>query len=210
MLNNGVLSFREFIVREPLPLAKIQDAILEFLRNRNDAVLFGAQAVNAYVDEPRMTQDVDILSSHAAALAKELCAHLRARFHIAVRVREVAAGRGYRLFQVRKPRNRHLADVRAVATLPPAQPVERILVVTPPELIATKVIAYHQRRGQPKSGTDWRDLAVLLLRFPDLKTERGPVRERLQAAEVPPAVLTTWAEIARQKIVPPDDDAEFS
>jgi len=40
---------------------------------------------------------------------------------------------------------------------------------------ASKVIAYQQRRGQPKSGTDWRDLALLLLTFPDLKRDAGPV-----------------------------------
>ena len=67
MLGDGVLAFREFAMQEPLPLATIQDAVLEFLRNRDDAVLFGAQAVNAYVDAWRMTEDVDILSPRAAA-----------------------------------------------------------------------------------------------------------------------------------------------
>ena len=41
---------------ETLPLASIQEAVLEFLRGRNDAVVFGAQAVNAYVPEPRMSK----------------------------------------------------------------------------------------------------------------------------------------------------------
>ena len=59
-------------MREPLPLSTIHDAVLEFLRNRDDAVVFGAQAVNAYVDEPRMTQDIDLLSTRAAELAEEL------------------------------------------------------------------------------------------------------------------------------------------
>ncbi len=62
MLNADVISFREFVMHEPLPLAKIQEAVLEFLKGRDDAVLFGAQAVNAYVDEPRATQDVDIMA----------------------------------------------------------------------------------------------------------------------------------------------------
>ena len=53
-------------MREPLPLATIHDAVLEFLRGRDDAVLYGAQAVNAYVKEPRMTQDVDVASTRAA------------------------------------------------------------------------------------------------------------------------------------------------
>ena len=41
-----------------------------------------------------------------------------------------------------------------------------ILVLAPADLIASKVIVYHARRGQPKSGTGWRDPAVLLLAFP--------------------------------------------
>ena len=61
MLNPDTISFQEFMTREPLPLATIQSAVLEFLRGRKDAVLFGAQAVNAYVREPRMIQDVDLL-----------------------------------------------------------------------------------------------------------------------------------------------------
>src|ERR1019366_8507587 len=49
MFGDGSLTLREFAMGEPLPLARIRDTILEFLRNREDAVLFGAQAVNAYV-----------------------------------------------------------------------------------------------------------------------------------------------------------------
>ena len=36
------------------------------------ALVYAAEAVNTYVDEPRMTQDVDILSDRAAKLAEEL------------------------------------------------------------------------------------------------------------------------------------------
>src|SRR5213078_571873 len=100
MFGDGALSFREFAMREPLPLATIHDAILEFLRGREDAVLFGAHAVNAYVSEPRMTQDVDIASTRAEEWAEELRAFLNQRFHIAVRVRTVRGGIGYRIYQV--------------------------------------------------------------------------------------------------------------
>ena len=71
---------------EQLPLASIHEAVLEFLRLRDDAVVFGAQAVNAYVGEPRMSQGIDLVSTHAAELAEELREHLSERFHIAVRV----------------------------------------------------------------------------------------------------------------------------
>lgn len=202
----GVLTFEEFMVREPLPLATIQHALLEFLRGRDDAVVFGAQAVNAYVREPRMTQDIDILSPRAEALAQELRDYLSQQYHIAVRVRQVGAGQGYRLFQVRKAGNRHLADVRRVDRLPSAQRIADVLVLAPAELIASKIISYHQRRGQPKSGTDWRDLAMLLLTFPELKCDPGPVRDRLQAAGADPPVLTAWQELVAQEIRPADDE----
>src|SRR5881628_3226109 len=115
MFGDGSLTFQEFIMREPHPLAVIHDAVLEFLRGRDDAVLFGAQAVNAYVVESRMTQDVDIMSTRAEELAEEIRAYLNKRFHIAARVRSVREGIGYRVYQVRKSEaggNRHLVDVR--------------------------------------------------------------------------------------------------
>src|SRR5713226_7458039 len=117
MFDAGALTFSEFVMSEPLPLATVQNAVLEFLRDRDDGVVLGAQAVNAYVPEPRMTQDVDVLSTRAEALAEELREHLSQRFHIAVRVREIGEGRGYRLFQIQKSGNRHLVDVRPVDSL---------------------------------------------------------------------------------------------
>src|SRR6267154_1234045 len=102
MLNAGVLTFQEFVMREPLPLSTIHEAVLEFLRRRDDVVVFGATAVNAYVSEPRMTQDIDLMSTRAPELADELREYLAERLHIAVRVRVIAAGKGYRLFQIQK------------------------------------------------------------------------------------------------------------
>jgi len=196
-------------MNEPLPLATIQSAVLEFLRDRDDVVVFGAQAVNAYVDEPRMTQDIDLMSPRAAELAQELRDHLSQRFHIAVRVREIGEGRGYRLFQVRKSGNRHLVDLRSTAQLPLARRIAQVLVMAPEELIASKTISYYQRRGKPKSGTDWRDLAMLLLTFPELKCDPGPVTDRLQAAGAAPAVMAAWKEIVETKIQPGDEEDEF-
>ncbi len=51
MLNADVLTFQEFAMRADLPLSKIHQTVLEFLQGREDVVLFGAQAVNAYVSE---------------------------------------------------------------------------------------------------------------------------------------------------------------
>lgn len=209
MFGDAALTFREFAVSEPLLLSTIQQAVLEFLRGRDDGVMFGAQAVNAYVDEPRMTQDVDLLSTRAAELAEALRAHLADRFHITIRIGQVGGERAYRLFQIRKPKNRHLVDVRSVDQLPPSERIAGVLVVTPAELVATKVIAYHRRRGQPKAGTDWRDLAELLLTFPDLRSEQGVVRERLDAAGADAAVLATWNQLVREPLRPEREDEGF-
>jgi hypothetical protein len=205
----GALTFQEFMMHESLPLATIQQAVLEFLQGRDDAVVFGAQAVNAYVNEPRMTQDIDLLSSRAEQFAQELRDYLGERFHMAVRVRQVGQGKGYRLFQVQKPHNRHLVDVRSVETLPSAQRMADVLVLAPAELIASKVMAYYRRRGQPKSGTDWRDLAMLLLAFPEFKRDQSLVADCLRTAGAEPAVLTLWKELVAQEIHAEDEDGEF-
>jgi hypothetical protein len=209
MLNAGVLTFKEFAMREPLPLASVHEGVLEFLRGRDDVVVFGATAVNAYVDEPRMTQDIDLMSTRAQELAEELRGHLTERFHIAVRVRTVRGDKGYRLFQMQKTGNRHLVDVRPVDSLPKSQKIEGIRVLTPPELIAYKVISYNSRRGKPKAGTDWRDLAMLLLTFPELKSNSGEVTEILGTLEASDEVMNEWRDLVAQVLSLPDDDSEF-
>ena len=209
MFGDGALTFREFAMREKLPLATIHDAVLEFLRGRDDAVLYEAQAVNAYVKEPRMTQDVDIASTRAKELADELRKHLNKRLHIAARVRTVREGIGYRIYQVRKPQNRHLVDLRPVKELPPAQHVQRVMVVTPPELIANKLVSMVDRMHKAKGLIDRADLYRVLLTFPELKTDEGPVAERLRAVEASPEIWKAWKEMVRQRIEPEKDEDEF-
>lgn len=206
MFGHGALSFREFAMKEPLPLATIHDAVLEFLRHRDDAVLFGAQAVNAYVDEPRMTQDVDVLSTRAADLAEELRAMLNERFQVAVRVREVGEGLGFRVYQVRKPDNRHLVDLRQVDTLPPTEQIADVRVLEPAELVISKLTAWVSRRGKPKAGTDWRDLALLLLTFPELRDQGSSIDQRLRESGADEAVLAAWEEMRHQALSREDDD----
>ena len=95
MLVDAGLTFREIVMNEPLPKGTIQQAVIDFLDGRDDAALFGAMAVNAYVDERRMTEDVDIVSTRAKELAEELQERLSRLFHIAVRIRTVGDGIGY-------------------------------------------------------------------------------------------------------------------
>ncbi len=206
MLNADVLTFQEFAMHETLPLSKIHQTVLEFLQGREDVVLFGAQAVNAYVSEPRMTQDVDLLSTRADELADELKDFLSDKFHIAVRIREVANGKGFRIYQIRNEGNRHLVDVRLISEFPETETIENILVLSPVELLVSKIISYHSRKGKPKAGTDYRDLGMLLLRFPELKEK---VSESLQSKNVGDAVLETWADISSQDFQFEDEDEDL-
>ncbi len=203
------INFREIVMKEPLPLTTIQTAVIDFLRGRDDVVLFGAQAVNVYVSEPRATQDVDLMSTRAPDLAEELREHLSQLFHIAVRIREIKDGLGYRIFQLQKTGNRHLVDIRSVTALPPIRIIDGVQVLTASELIASKVISHYQRRGKSKSWTDRRDLVVLLLAFPELKSDPGAVTESLNSAQVDPSILSVWRELVSQEILPESEDDDF-
>jgi len=109
MFGDGSLTFREFIRRERVPLARAHDAVLEFLRNRKDAVLCDAHAVNAYVTVA-LNQDVDIASTRAPALAAELQSFLSLRFSMHLRIDEIRNGQGYRIKPKRRQAHRHLVD----------------------------------------------------------------------------------------------------
>ena len=67
-----------------------------------------------------------------------------------------------------------------------------------------------RRRGKPKGGTDWRDIAVLLLKFPHLKATQGAVSERLAAASADAEALKAWEGLVAQQITAEADEDEFS
>lgn len=209
MVSAGGLTFREYIVQDPLPLSRLHEAMLDFLRGRDDAVVFGAPAVNAHVAGPRMTQDADIMSAAAEDLAESLRRYLAEVFHSAVRVRTVAGGRGLRVYQVQKAGNRHLAGIRAVDHLPPVNRLNGIPVLDIMGLIARKVVSLNARRGSPEAGTDWRALALLLLNYPGLKRDPGPVTDRLISLGAYPAGLSAWRDLVGQEFRAEGDEDEF-
>jgi len=194
------------MTHEDVPLAAIFREVLLFLKDREDAVLFGAQAVNAYCEPPRMTADLDILSTDAAGLANSLREHLALRFQIATRVREVSAGKGFRVYQVRKPKNRHLVDVRQTDALPQSQRIEGVRVATPTEVVAMKILSISARRGREKELSDRLDTVRLLRSFPELKVEEGLVANRLRELDASAEALAVWREIVREHIQPDQDD----
>ena len=113
------------------------------------------------------------------------------------------------MYQLSEPKNRHLVEVRQVSSLPPTQRIEDVLVLTPPELIAAKVLSMVSRPETPKGLQDEVDLRRLLLAFPELKSSRGSVRARLDAAGAFPEAVSAWDELAAQEILPEDDDAGY-
>jgi hypothetical protein len=200
------LTFREFMIDEPLPLAVVFREVLLFVGARKDAVLFGAQAVNAYCETERMTQDIDLLSTSASALADAMRAHLAEKFQIAARVREVAGEKGFRVYQLRKPKNRHLVDVRQVDHLPASRKISGVQVIEPADLIAMKVEALAARQNRPKGDTDRADLRRLLMAFPELKRRDSLVSGQLAARPNSEALLRLWTQLAAETIEPDQDD----
>lgn len=195
---------------ETAPYGAIHSAVLDFLSGRDDVVLHGALAVNVYspTQDARMTEDADILSPHPEELAEEVRQHLANKFHVALRVRKVAGGNGYRLYQLRKEGNRHLVDIRRVDRLPRAQRIQGVLVPVPAEVIARKVIALTKRKDTPKGDTDRRDIALLLLQFPALKTAGSEVAKHLAALGAGPREMELWKEQVERKLKP-DQDAGY-
>ena len=194
LLFDAPITVREVMTHEEVPLADVFREVGRFLMGREDVVLFGAQAVNVYTETERMTQDVDGMSTRAEAVAAELRNLLSDRFRIATRVRVVVPGVGYRLDQVRKPKNRHLVDVRQVDELPAFRTIEGLRVVAPDALVAMKVFAMSARRGRPKELSDHLDVRRLLLALPELKCDGGAVSDRLRAMGGSDATLALWRE----------------
>jgi hypothetical protein len=153
-----------------------------------------------------MTQDVDVMSTRAEAFAEALRTCLSSTLRVAARVRVVAPALAYRIYQVRKPRNRHLVDIRQVEMLPPFRVIEGVRVVTPEELTAMKIVSMAARRGRPKELSDRLDVRRLLLALPDLKRDVGAVSERLHGMGAPTDALALWREIVREPVVADQDD----
>ena len=209
LLLDAPLTVREVMTHEEIPLADVFREVGRFLIGREDVVLFGAQAVNVYAETERMTQDVDVMSTRAEAVTEELRRLLSERFRMAMPVRVVVPGVGYRLYQVREPKNRHLVDVRQADVLPAFRVVEGMRVVAPEELVAMKVLAMVARRGRPKELSDRLDVSRLLLALPDLKRDEGAVSERLHAMGAPDAALNLWRDVVREPNLADDEDGPW-
>src|SRR5262245_26395516 len=97
-------------------------------------------------------------SPRGAEFAEELLAELSRRFQITVLIRTVADCLGHQLYQIRKPKDRYLVDVRGVSQLPPHGIVQGVQVVDPIDLICQKVISMVGRSRSAKGTFDLGDL----------------------------------------------------
>ncbi len=203
-----MLTAKEFLMREPLPLHEVHEAILEFCRNRDDLAIFGAQAVNLYVSHPRMTQDVDLLALTPTTAAEELAAYLGQRFHIAVRVRIIKEGKACRVYQIRSEGPRHLADVR-ISDFPISQITvaqDGLRYVCLPVLVAMKVFAFTKRAHAPKGASDVADLRRLLLAHPELRSD-NLVSQWIERISADAQTLSAWHRLLEEPLTEDDDDA---
>ncbi len=207
MFGDGPLMLREYLMNEPHPIGMVQGAVFDFLREQTDYAIFGAQADNAHASETRATEDVNIVAIKGLAFAEAIARYLNKRFYIATRVRSVRDGIGFRVYQIQKPKNRHLVDVRPSPQLPPHQLVDGVQVVTPAESVANKLESFASRSGKRKGYTDGRDILAMLETFPNLKTFHGPVHDRLVANGVAPPVFDLWRQWV-DRVLEPEDEAD--
>lgn len=140
-----MLALSEYLMKEPLPLATLHDAIFDFCRGRTDLCVFGSQAVSQHSAVPRMTQDVNIMAEEPDKVSRELARCLSARFahRLAVRVRVVRRdGRvlGYRIYQRRSARQDAVDALR--------------LMVARPELRASDLLPLWSALGAPATAAD--------------------------------------------------------
>ena len=206
-LLDAPLTMREYMTHEPTPLADISRAIGDFLQGRHDVVVFGAHAVNAYVRVERMTLDVDLVAMEAKKIATELRDYLARCFHIAVRVRAMTKrGAGFRVYQLTKPRNRSLVDVRQETRLPASVSKGGVRFVEPVTLLAMKVQSYAARRNQIKGDTDRVDIRRMLETWPRLRKRHGEVTDKLRTDGAPSHVLRTWYAFVDERLAPDTDD----
>jgi hypothetical protein len=201
-----MLTATEFSMQEPVPIHRVQEAIFEFCRGRSDVVVFGAQAVNLYAPDARMTQDVDLLSADPRGVASALAQTLGEQLHLAICVREVRPGEGFRVYQLRRDDNRHLADVR-LAEFSLDDSVERngVKFVSLPAVVALKLQALTKRRLAPKGATDLADLRRLLIAHPELRTKAGSVVDAITRTGGSEDALRAWLELLEQPVVTDED-----
>lgn len=212
-LENGRLIFdapitaQEYLMHERVSLGQIFQMVFDLLRNRPNTVVYGSQALNAYVKPPRMTEDIDIFTDDARVLAEEICRAIHGTFHVAVRIRRAKNGVGLRIYtrvrasksnQTSKDNRRHLIDVRPTEDPPPSRIIGGVAFVEPGVLAAMKVLSANDRGRRPEGLQDIVDLKRLLARFPALRAG-DVVVQHLHAFGASAVALELWARLRTEQ-----------
>jgi hypothetical protein len=94
-----------------------------------------------------------------------------------------------------------LADVRLIEIDLGQVVVSDGIRYTPPALtLAMKVCAHAKRKFAPKGATDLADARRLLIAFPELRSETGPVGEALERVG-DSAAREVWRSLLREPVV---------
>jgi hypothetical protein len=75
--------------------------------------------------------------------------------------------------------------------------------------VAMKVCAFARRRLTPKGATDLADLRRLLLAYPDLRSESGPVADALKTVSGTPEAVKAWIELTHEPAIGDDEDEGY-
>jgi len=81
-----------------------------------------------------------------------------------------------------------------------------VQVLSPVELICSKVQSMVGRPQTAKGLIDAADLRRLLLAFPELKSEAGSVRDRLVELGASVAEMAAWTDAVLLEILPEEDE----
>jgi Nucleotidyl transferase AbiEii toxin, Type IV TA system len=198
LIFDAPLTAQEYLMHERVPLGQIFQLIFDLLRKRPNAIVYGSQAINAYVSPPRMTEDIDIFTDDAPRLAEDICHAIHSTFHIAVRVRRAKNGVGLRIYQTSKANRRHLVDIRPIQNPPPTRIIGGVAFVEPSALAAMKVISAHDRGHRTEGMQDLVDLKKLLAQFPTLRAS-AIVEHHLRAFGASLAAHELWARLRAEQ-----------
>lgn len=209
MFGDGSLSFQEFIAKEPHPIWVVQDVIFEALENRVDVVMTGSHAVNAYVDEARWAEDVDVLARDTKAVAQQLADYIEARLPMELEVTHAVKRDALIVRQANRDRGRRFVHVHEVAEFPAYRVIQGVRVLEPAITVAHKMLTLARRWSSATAGIDRRDVAYMLLAFPEFKNMEGPVSDAFAELEASPKTMELWKEIVEAPLLPEDDDEGY-
>ena len=150
MFGDGEVTFHEFMMLVPLPVATTPDALLNFLRGRADAVLFWAQACNHVMSAHPRTPILPSPRRSAEELRRRGCPRWSA----------FARSEGASTASTRRANPITTCHIRPTVA---ESARAKKLAVTPAELAGERRRARRSGGHQPRRSRDLTDLAHVLI-----------------------------------------------